>query len=275
MELDRYGLVIRRRLGLIVAIVVLTALISGLYAVVVPGSYKATTELLIDPIAPQSASAATYYYPPFYEEQAAQYILDDFTGVIEGTTFAEQVIALMKQSPQADVRAFAGKMTTVDDAQKLSKQFTINRINRLLQVQVTASTQSEALAILAASDQIIKQQGPGFFAQLTQASSGQAGAVQGISTVSIGVSDEPHIIQKPSKLHIALFWLLRTAVGLVAGLALVLVLHYFDDRLYDEYDVREMVNLPVLGVVQAPAVPLSVTAGARQAAPARAPAAAR
>jgi capsular polysaccharide biosynthesis protein len=250
MELDRYGRVVRRRLPLIVAIVVLTALISALYALLTPGSYTASTELLIDPIAPQN-SAATYYYPPYYQEQAAQYILDDFAGVIKGTAFSEQVVKVLQQSPQADVRAFAGKMTGIDQAEVLSKQFTVNRINRLLQVQVSGSTRNEALAIAAATDQLVKQQGPLFFAQLTQA---QTGADQAPPVVSVGVSDAPHITLKPSRLHAALFWLLRTAVGLVAALAIVLVLHYFDDRLYDEYDVREMAGLPVLGTVTAPPV---------------------
>jgi capsular polysaccharide biosynthesis protein len=254
MELDRYGLVIRRRLRLIVAIVALTALVSAVYALIAPSSYTASTELLIDPISPQGANATTYYYPPYYQELAAQFILDDFTGVIEGTTFSEQVIATLKQSPQADVKAFAAKFKTIDDAQRLSKQFTINRINRLLQIQVQASTRNEALAIAAAADQIVKQQGSLIFAQLTQAQTGQGQAPPQIATVSVGVSDAPHITLKPSRLHEGLSWLLRTAVGLVAALAIVLILHYFDDRLYDTYDVREMLGVPVLGTVVAPAV---------------------
>ena len=123
MELDRYGRVVQRRLPLIVAIVVLTALISAIYAVLAPNSYTASTALLINPLSPQTGGAATYYYPPYYQEQAAQYILDDFAGVIKGTSFSEQVIALLKQSPQADVKAFADKMTSIDKAQVLSKQF--------------------------------------------------------------------------------------------------------------------------------------------------------
>lgn len=251
MELDRYGRVVRRRLPLIVAIVVLTALISAVYAVLAPGGYTASTALLINPLSPQTGGAATYYYPPYYQEQAAQFILDDFAGVIKGTTFSEQVIALLKQSPQADVKALAEKMNGPDQAQVLSKQFTVNRVNRLLQVQVTASTRNEALAIAAATDQIVKQQGPLIFAQLTQAQTGAGQAPPPTPVVGVGVSDAPHITQKPSRLHAALYWLLRTAVGLVAALAIVLVLHYFDDRLYDEYDVQEMLGLPVLGIVTA------------------------
>jgi capsular polysaccharide biosynthesis protein len=261
MELDRYGPIVRRRLRLIVVIVVLTALVSAIYAYLVPSSYKATTALLINPISPQSTTATTYYYPPYYQEQAAQYILDDFIGVIQGTTFAQQVIAILRQSPQADVKAFAARMTTIDDAQRLSKQLTINRVNRVLQIQVTASTQNEALAIAAAADQIVKGQGPAFFAALTQAATSSGTASPELPTVTVGVSDAPHITLKPSRLHEALFWLLRTAVGLVAALAIVLVLHYFDDRLYDEYDVREMLGLPVLGTVVAPAVTTNTPVG--------------
>ena len=258
MELDRYVSVIRRRLGLIGAIVLLTAIVSASYAVLAPTDYQATTQLLLNPVSPPNA-ATTYYYPPYYEELAAQFILDDFIGVIEGTTFSEQVIALLKQSPQTDVRVAAAKLRTVDDAQKLSKQFTINRINRLLQVQVRAKTQDEALAIEQAVDQLVIKDGPTIFAQLAQDRTGApagsaATAAQQFSTVSVTVSDEPHIIQKPSRLHAGLFWLLRTAVGLVAALAIVLVLHYFDDRLYDAYDVQEMLGLPVLGTVDASAV---------------------
>lgn len=271
MELDRYGAVLRRRVGLIIAIVLLTALVSGVYAILVPTGYKATSQLLVDPIAPQSG-AATYYYPPYYQEQAAQYILDDFIGVIEGTSFSEQVIKRLQQSPQADVRAAAAKMTTVDDAQQLSKQFTMNRINRLLQIQVQAKSRNEALAIQQAADQIIVQEGGAFFAQLNAGGAGTPGtagaaAAKQFTAVHVTVSDEPHIIQKPSKVHAALFWLLRTAVGFVAALAIVLVLHYFDDRLYDEHDVQDLLGLPVLGTVDAPHP--AASAAARHAVPAR------
>jgi capsular polysaccharide biosynthesis protein len=267
MDLDRYGLIVGRRLRLVVVIVVLTAVVSAVYAYLVPSSYKATTQLLINPIAPQSA-AATYYYPPYYQEQAAQFILDDFIAVLEGTTFSQQIIGVLKQSPQADVKAYADGLTTIDDAQRLSKQLTINRVNRVLQIQVTASTRNEALAIAAAADQLVKEQGPSFFAAITQAQTNQA--LQQIATVTVGVSDAPHITLKPSRLHEALFWLLRTAVGLVAALAIVLVLHYFDDRLYDEYDVREMLGLSVLGTVTAPDLTAKTRAG-RRAAPEREP----
>jgi capsular polysaccharide biosynthesis protein len=263
MDVDRYGLIVGRRLRLIVVIVVLTALVSAVYAYLVPSSYKATTQLLINPISPQNAASPTYYYPPYYQEQAAQYILDDFIGVIEGTTFSQQIIGILKQSPQADVKAYANGLTTIDDAQKLSKQLTINRINRVLQIQVTASTRNEALAIAAAADQLVKEQGPSFFAALSQATTGQGAAPQQLPSVTVGVSDAPHIVLKPSRTHEALFWLLRTAVGLVAALAIVLVLHYFDDRLYDEYDVRDMLGLPVLGTVTAPALPAPSRKGRR------------
>jgi capsular polysaccharide biosynthesis protein len=265
MDLDRYGLIVGRRLRLIVVIVVLTALVSAVYAYLVPSSYKATTQLLINPISPQSAAAPTYYYPPYYQEQAAQYILDDFIGVLEGTTFSQQIIGILRQSPQNDVKAYADGLATIDDAQRLSKQLTINRINRVLQIQVTASTRNEALAIAAAADQLVKEQGPLFFAALSQSSTGQGTAPQQLPSVTVGVSDAPHITLKPSRLHEALFWLLRTAVGLVAALAIVLVLHYFDDRLYDEYDVREMLGLPVLGTVTAPALTAKTRAGRRPA----------
>ena len=115
----------------------------------------------------------------------------------------------------------------------------------------------------------MRQQGPLFFAQLTQSQTGQGQAPPQTPTVSVGISDSPHIIVKPSRLHEGLFWLLRTAVGLVAALAIVLVLHYFDDRLYDAYDVYEMLGLPVLGTVTAPA--MGPTALARHPAPQREP----
>lgn len=259
MELQRYVTVLQRWSWLIVLIVVLTAVASAGDAIVAPGSYKATTQLLVNPISPPSATTDTYYYPPYYQEQAAQFILDDFAKVIEGTTFAGEIITSLKQSPQADVRAAANKMTTIDDALKLSKQLTVNRVNRLLQVDVTASSRDLALAIAASAGQLIAQQGPTFFDALTKASGAQG---QATPAVTVGISDQPHITQKPSRLRSLLFWLLRTLVGLVAAAAIVLVLHYFDDHLYDEVDVRSFLDLPTLGSVVAP--PLAVSRMALQ-----------
>ncbi|GEM_PF-4465104 len=259
MELERYAMVLQRWSWLIALIVVLTAVASAGDALVAPGSYKATTQVLVNPISPSAGSGDTYYYVPYYQEQAAQFILDDYAGVIGGTTFAEEMIALLKQSPQADVRAAANKMTTIDDAQKLSKQLKVNRVNRLLQVDVTADSRDMALAIAGAADQIIVQQGPTFFDALTKANAGQAKAA---SIATVGVSDQPHIVQKPSRLRSLLFWLLRALVGLVAAVAIVFVLHYFDDHLYDEVDVRSFLDLPMLGSVIAP--PLAVSRMALQ-----------
>ncbi|MCL4541633.1 MAG: Wzz/FepE/Etk N-terminal domain-containing protein, partial [Chloroflexi bacterium] len=64
MEVRRLITVLQRRLGLIVVITLLTAIVSAVYGVLAPGDYTVRTELLINPIVSNQATASTYYYPP-------------------------------------------------------------------------------------------------------------------------------------------------------------------------------------------------------------------
>lgn len=263
MELERLGTVIGRRAGLIALIVGLTALVSAVYPILHPPGYTATSELLITPLSAPGALGNPNYYLPYYEEQAAQYILDDFAEYMRGTTFAQAVVAQLKQSPSPDVRQIADRMTTPQDLVTLSKAFKVNRVNRLLRLDVSDRQREVALAIAAAADQVVMARGPQFFAGGDQ------------KLLAVDVADAPHLTQQPSLNGQALFWLLRTLVGLAAALAIVLVLHYLDDRLYDADDIGAMVGLPVLGTVSAPALRPARRPRAPRAEPARAPVTAR
>ncbi len=246
MEVRRLIAVLQRRLGLIVAITLLTAVVSAVYGVLEPGNYTVRTELLINPIVSSQAAASTHYYSPYYEELAAQFILDDFAEVIRGTSFAKRIVAILKQSPDAAVRAKADKIRTTEEASAFSKQFVVNRVNRVLEIDVSAKTRAFGIAAAAAADQLILKEGPTFFADLNPQA---ASKITQASSVTVSVSDEPHVTLKPSKLKDGFFWLLRTLVGFLAAVVVAFALHYVDPRLYDVEDLRELVGLPVLGEV--------------------------
>ncbi|MCL4507972.1 MAG: Wzz/FepE/Etk N-terminal domain-containing protein [Chloroflexi bacterium] len=246
MELGRLLAVLQRRLGLIAVITLLTAVVSAGYTVLRPGPYTVRTELLINPLAVTNASADKYYYPPYYQEQAAQFILDDFAEVIRGTTFAKAVIAQLQKSPDASVRTKASRMTSTDAASALSKQFKVSRVNRVLEIDVADTNRSFALAAAAAADQLILKEGPTFFANLDPSVSSHTATM---SSVTVSVSDEPHVTVRPSLIKTVFFWLLRTLVGVTAAIVLALALHYLDTRLYDGADVRDLLGLPALGEV--------------------------
>lgn len=247
MEIERLGMVFRRRLGLIVVIVLLTAVVSAVYPLLHPSGWQITTQLLVNPISGVTNPSAAYYYDPaYYQELTSEYILDDFSSVITQNTFSQEVIAKLKQSSDASVRAAADKL----DANNLSKQFKVTRIHRVLEIKIDAPSKSLGMAIAQATDQLVAQKGPDYFQSLDPANAKLVGA--GRPVASVAVTDAPHITQQPGLAKDSLFWLLRTAVGLAAALAIAFILHYLDDRLYDEYDVRATLGLPLLGSVEAP-----------------------
>ncbi|MCL4541634.1 MAG: hypothetical protein M1396_04780, partial [Chloroflexi bacterium] len=146
------------------------------------------------------------------------------------------------------VRKEAGKIRTTEDASIFSKQFVVNRVNRVLEIDVSAKTQAFGLAAAAAADQLILKEGPTFFAALNPQATSK---ITQASSVTVSVSDEPHVKLKPSKLKDGFFWLLRTLVGFLAAVVIAFALHYVDPKLYDAEDLRELVGLPVLGEVVA------------------------
>jgi capsular polysaccharide biosynthesis protein len=263
MDIERLGMVFRRRLGLIAVIVLLTAIVSAVYPLLHPSGWQITTQLLVNPIAGDSGPNPQYYDRAYYQELTSEYILDDFSAVITQNSFSQDIIAKLKQSPDPAVRAAAGGL----DANSLSTQFTVKRIHRVLQVQIDAPSKQLGMAIAQATDELIAQKGPDYFQTLDPTNAKLAGTGQPVA--SVAVTDAPHVTQQPGLAKDTLFWLLRTVVGLAAALAIAFILHYVDDRLYDEYDVRTTLGLPLLGTVEAP--PLAP--GSARAAPtaARAP----
>ena len=249
MELARFGAILARWRWLLIAIIGFTAIVSAIYPLLRPSGWKATTQVLVNPLSNNEAqSGGVYYDVPYYQELTAEYILDDYSAVIQGNTFSEEILSILAQSPDESVRKDAKGLTS----DVLAKQFTVNRVHRLLKLDVNASSRAMALAIASAADQLIVKEGPTYFAAASAArsSTGQATAVSPV--VSVSVADAPNISAKPSVAKDGLFWLLRTIVGVVAAIALVLVLNYFDAKLYDEADVANLVGLPVLGTVHAP-----------------------
>src|SRR5579859_833433 len=229
MELQYYWRVLRRGWRLILAVTLVTAIASFGVTFAGGSGYKVETELLINPIVDPSRLPANLQYPPeYYQELVAEYILDDFSEVLKSRAFAQRV----SDSIQGAV-----------DADTIMHALTSERIHRTLKVTIAAATADQGIKIGNALDAIVLKEAPTYF---TDANA---------NVVTVKVIQPPDIVQRPTLSRQTAFWLLRTLIGLVAGVALVLAMRAIDPRLYDRDDVERDLGYEVLASIPAPNTP--------------------
>lgn len=226
MELQYYWRVLRRGWRLVLAVTLLTA-VASLGVTFLGGSgYKLETELLVNPIVDPSKLPANLQYPPeYYQELVAEYILDDFSEVLKTKAFAQRVSDSLQGAVDADTIMHALKS---------------ERVHRTLKIEISAATADQGMKIGNAIDAIVLKETPSYF---TDANANVATAK---------VIEPPEIVQRPTVSRQTAFWLLRTLIGVVAGIALVFAVRALDPRMYDEDDVERELGLEVLATLPSP-----------------------
>jgi capsular polysaccharide biosynthesis protein len=230
VDLDYYWIILRRGWRLLALVVGVTAVLSFFATLNTGGSWKFETEVLVNPLLdPAKLPQNPQYDYNYYAELTSEYILDDFLEVLKTKAFADQVSAALGGSVDSDVILHAIKP---------------ERVHRTMKVTITAATQREGMAIGKAIDDLIVAKAPSFFKDANPVR-------DSANYISVAISEVPTVVQRPTPVRVTAFWLLRTLVGVVAGIALVFVIHYFDPKLYDQWDVQRELDLQVLALVPA------------------------
>ena len=214
MELREYWRIVHRRLWLI-AILVLVVLVVGLISrSPQPARFQATSRFSVG-LQPEPTTGEYYAYDRYYTWLASEYLVDDLAEVVGGTAFAREVEAALRAQ-------------STSPSHPLTGAFSASTKHRTLTLQIMWDNAEELGGIATAAQQVLDEQSATFFGQL-----GERG-------VDIRAIDPPFIVPVGPGLREQLDLPLRLLLALVTGVALVFLLHYLDDAVYDRTEVEDL-----------------------------------
>lgn len=219
MELRQYGRILWKRAWIIAALTLLAGVASFLVSPAREG-YEATLRVAIG-VQPEERRDNLYQYDRYYAFLASEYLADDFGEVVKSRAFLEDVQKEMGNTPIALGSIFGDRGA--------------KKTHRLVTLTVTAKGQDQAKQIADAVLRVMENKGNQYLAQL------------GSDRAVVRVVDPPEVYPASRGQRALLDLGLRTGLGLLAGLALVLLLEYLDNTVRDRTEAEGVLGLTVLG----------------------------
>jgi len=227
VELRVYWQVFLRRWWIAASLTTLVAVISFAASPLAQGSYLAPFRVLVT--LPAQPPGAFYTYDRYYTFLSTEYLTDDVIEVVRSQAFHEAVRAELGSSgsaPFSPSRTFS-----------IASQARTERAARVISVTVSSNDLEQVRLAAEAATRVLKSRLTDFLPTLVS------------SGVSITVIDPP-VAQAPTTggrnyLNVAL----RAALGLIAGLGLIFLLHYLDTTLYNAEEAGASLGLEVLAAV--------------------------
>jgi len=225
MELRAYGRILRRRIWIPAALLIVTAAVSLLTAKPAPPRYTASLRFVVG-VKPERVPDQ-FNYDGYYAGIASEFIADDLSVIVSSQAFAEDVnrhLAEMGSAVQIPPQLLSG--ITFGDKQ-----------HRILQVTITWDNPAQLQDIGEAITRAVEEDSPKYLAQL--------GSYDGLITViDRPLSPAP----VPPSLTQRLDLPVRLILALLAGVGLVFLLHYLDTSVQTAAEL-EAVGLPVLAQI--------------------------
>lgn len=249
MELRQYWNVILRRRWLVLAIVALAGLFSA-YTLLAGGrSYRGEAVFTVR----QQNTAATdptkiFTFNDYYNWIASEYLVDDYTQIVESDAFGQAVITAIKTGVQASgsdpncivVSDTAKIFSNVDKMTPKSVTDAVGADRRHRELHIFAETGSRDLtkAIVEASGVVLTEGlvKPYRGADTDKPVFSQIDQITYDDMTSSASKDITNAI-------------VRVILGLVAAIALAFLLEYLDNSVRDEKDARKVLDLPVIGAI--------------------------
>jgi capsular polysaccharide biosynthesis protein len=228
MEFRDYWRILWRRRRVILPLLAITFVASLIFNLALPPIYTSSTTVQILAVIPRQAPGSPQYYPPEYWNTVySEYISDDLGEVVKSDAFATKVADVIKTR-------FGKELTAKEIAEAVSKT---KRTHRTLKITVASGSEQQTRQIAAGVDEVMRTDAWSFFSNDDR------------KPVQINVLNPPQDPSSPGLVRRLLDVLLQTAVALVVGVGLAFLLHYLDDRIYDDGDAARTLGLPVLGAV--------------------------
>ncbi len=217
MELYQYWAILRRRIWIPIALVLLTLLLS-LWQMRPwqpdPPTYAASMRLLVG-VLPAAGADVAAYDPRYYGWLTSEYLVDDFTEVVRSGLFASNLSArLADQSIEVPAGAILGSAATGAQHRILTLSFAW-----------PDAAQHEQIAAAAAAE--LTENSAAYFEQLGTEGAG----VTVIDPPAVGVVGQ----STTERLQLPL----RLLIALLAGIGLAFLVDYLDRSIRDEQDVAD------------------------------------
>lgn len=226
MELREYAQILIRRWWIPAVLVVLTGLFSAVQLrpwVTPPPTYTASLRLLlgVDPIA---QADVTTYDPRYYAWLTSEYLVDDFTQVVNSQLFASNV---SQRLADQDIVLPAG---VIRGASNTGQQ------HRIITLSLSWGDRAQIEAMANAAADELTENAAFYFKQL--------GTEQAVVTLL----DAPSIGQVGTSLRSQLELPLRLGLALILGIGLIFLLDYLDTSIRTRRDLDDL-GLAVIGEI--------------------------
>ena len=234
MEIGHYWRLLVRRWW-IVALTLLAALVvAGAYAYRGASAYKATVRVAVSTPPTEGCSGRSVPGPDgqptrifdydcnYYAWLSSEYLADDLSQLVQSQSFAEDVSAIMGEHV---------------DPKSISDVVRTRKTHRIISITVTGNTFQRAQALGDAIVEALRTQPGKYLAQLAA----QDGQIVVIDPPQTQRGDGPGAVV--TSIGIA------GLLGLLAGLALILALDFFDPTVRDSRDAERALGLPILGEI--------------------------
>lgn len=212
MELLTYWHIVRKRLWLVIALLLVVAATLLLSAPVAPTGYVANMRFVVG-LEPEAPGDDGYTYDRYYTWLTAEYLLDDLAEVVKSQVFA------------ADVAVASGVAVAPGAIQGATQA---GKLHRILTVTVSWHDADELAALANAVVQVLTGQGGRYFAQFST------------ENAVISLIDPPAILPVGASLRQRLDAPLRLILALALGVGLTFLLDYVDETVRGRADARAL-----------------------------------
>ncbi len=213
MELRQYWHIVWKRIWIPALLLVVVLAASLILRRPTSPQYQASGRVLVD-VPPLEAVEGMGFDPRLTAPQATEYLVDDFTQFVSSQAVAN---AVSQRLAEQGIQVPPG----VIQSSTASEQ-----VHRVVTIGVTWADPDEALNILNAAVEVLKQEAPAYFGRL------------GLEQPQVTLFDGPGVSPVPPSLSERLDLPVRLLLALLAGIALAFLLDYLDDSIRGRQDLE-------------------------------------
>ncbi len=245
MEVRQYLAVLWRRWPVIALIVGLAAILSVVTFRTTPRSYTTTVSVLVRQ-QPSPDTAPPYYnYDRYYNWLSNEFLSDDYTIIVSSRAFAELVYQQLHTNPKnPDGTAKYGFDTRAISVDAVAGTMSADRKHRVMTITVNSGNAGYADAIANAAADVLTNQ------SLNKSPVASLSQVQIQDDAEFGLLNSSNAgTVRDNRNRAIMDAAVRLGLGIVAALALALLIEYFDDRLRDGAEAERLTGVPVIGAI--------------------------
>jgi capsular polysaccharide biosynthesis protein len=215
MELRQYWHIVWKRIWIPALLIGVVLVVSLLLRRPSPVQYEASGRVLVD-VPPLESVEGMGFDPRLTAPQATEYLVDDFTQFVSSQAVADAVSRRLAeqglQVPPGVIQSFTAS----------------EQVHRVVTIRVTWGDPDEALSIVTAAVEVLKQDAPAYFGRL------------GLEQPQVTLFDGPGVSAVPPSLTKRLDLPVRLLLALLAGIAVAFLLNYLDDSIRGGQELESM-----------------------------------